>query len=750
MKLNIFKVVQSFPFCRQLDAMDCGPSCLRMIAQSYGKNFDLQSLRELSYITKNGVNLMGISEAAESIGFRTMGVRTSFEKLSKKAKLPCIVHWRQVHFAVVYRIVHKKANPFAKNSKEDISIFVADPAHGLIKYTEDEFRKSWVSTKQDGEEKGIAMFLEPTPYFYEAKVSEKQKISLTFLLNYLRPYKKLLWQLLWGLILASMLQLIFPFLTQAIVDQGIGQRNISFIYLVLAAQLSLVAGRASVEFIRRWILLHISSRINISLISDFLIKLMRLPMRFFDSKMAGDLIQRIGDHSRIEQFLTQSILNIIFAIINLTGFGIVLVIYNLKIFLVFAVGSFLYGIWIYIFMKKRGELDHKHFAQMSAHQGNLIQLIYGMQEIKLTGSEKQKRWEWEGIQAEIFKINIKSLYLGQWQQAGGVLISEIKNVLITVISASAVLSGHLSLGAMLSIQYIIGQLNGPIEQMVNFMHQAQDATLSLERLGEIHSKDDEEKPETNLVIEVPQNGSLILSDVSFKYGGTNSKEVIKNLSLHIPAGKITAIVGCSGSGKTTLLKLLLGFYPPIKGDILINDISLSQISFKEWRRHCGVVMQEGYIFNDTIANNIAPGIDEIDKTILFHAVNVANIKEFIEALPLKYNTKIGNEGHGLSQGQKQRILIARSVYKNPQFLFFDEATNALDANNEKIIMDNLNEFFKGKTVIVVAHRLSTVKNANQIVVLNKGEIVEQGSHNALIENRGAYFELVRNQLELGN
>jgi ATP-binding cassette subfamily B protein len=741
-----------FPFYHQHDAMDCGPACLRMIAHAYGRRYSLEFLREHSNISRRGVNLQGIGDAAETIGMRTMGIRTTFEKLSQKAQLPCIVHWKQVHFAVVYRIEKKKL-PFRSNDRrEQVWVHVADPAHGLLKYTEEEFKKCWITTRHEGEEKGIAMLLEPTPYFYEAEMPLSQPMSLRFLTNYLRPHKKMMWQLLWGILAGSLLQLVFPFLTQAIVDQGIGQQNIEFIYIVLAAQLALVAGRASIDFIRRWILLHVSTRVNISFISDFLTKLMRLPMKYFDAKLVGDLIQRINDHSRIENFLTQSLLSIVMAGISLVVLGLVLIVYDFKIFFIFLLGSIVYALWIHYFMKKRAELDHKNFAQKSMHQSNLIQLVQGMQEIKLTGSEKQKRWEWEGIQAEIFKIKTESLSLGQWQQGGAVMINEIKNVIITFVSASAVLSGDITLGAMLSIQYIIGQLHGPIEQLVGFMQQTQDANLSLERLGEIHRREDEEPDTagTDMHPQIDTASGIDVQSLSFQYNGPHSPVILKNVSLHIPSGKVTAIVGSSGSGKTTLVKLLLGFYPVVSGDIRIGNVLLSQASFKEWRRYCGVVMQDGYIFNDTIARNIAAGEDEIDKKQLLYAVTVANIRDFIESLPLKYNTRIGNEGNGISQGQKQRILIARAVYKNPNFIFFDEATNALDASNERIIMENLETFFRGRTVVVVAHRLSTVKNADRIVVLHNGEIIETGKHEELVAKRGAYYTLVSNQLELGN
>lgn len=730
-----------FPFYKQLDAMDCGPTCLRMIAKHYGKKFSVQQLRDQSYIQRTGVNMLGISEAAASIGMRTTAIRTTIDKLKQQSKIPCILHWNQIHFVVLYKIEKKKDKTW---------FYIADPGHGLLKYEESELKKCWISTSQGGMEKGIAMLLEVTPQFYETEPIKYERLSLWYLLRYARPYKKMVVQLILGLLGGSLLQLIFPFLTQTIVDQGIGHRNLNFIQLILIAQLMLVFSRTLIEVIRRTILLHISTRINVSLISDFLAKLMRLPMRFFDSKLAGDLIRRIEDHQYIEVFLTQSVLNILFSTVTITVLGIVLAIYNWTIFLIFLLFSLMYIGWIKLFMRKRADLNKKNFDQMSVNQNNLMQLIYGMQDIKLLGCEQQKRWEWENIQASLFHINIKSLNLEQWQQVGAVLINEVKNILITVLSATAVLNGEITLGIMLSIQYIIGQMQGPIHQFVNFMREGQDARLSLERLGEIHGKSDEEVEGEEYIDKVSGTDSIALQNIFFTYGSEKSKKIIKGLTLDIPAGKTTAIVGLSGSGKTTLIKLMLGFYPPTEGTIKVGDQSLQKISFKEWRKHCGVVMQEGYIFSDTIANNIAPDSVEIDKERLLYAVEMANIREFIESLPLKYNTMIGNTGQGLSQGQKQRLLIARAIYRNPDYLFFDEATNALDTDNEKVIQNNLDRFFKGKTVVIVAHRLSTVKNADNIVVLKEGNIVESGTHEELICLQGDYYGLVKNQLELNN
>jgi ATP-binding cassette subfamily B protein len=727
----------SFQFYLQHDAMDCGPACLRMIAAHYGRRHSLEGLREKAHISREGVSMLGISEAAESIGFRTVGALLTFEKLAE-APLPCIVHWNQNHFVVVYKI------------KKD-TVYVADPASGKITYTREEFCRCWLSAKREGKEEGVVLLLEPTPDFYLNR-EEDEKINrkgFGFLFTYLRPYKKLVFQLFLGLLFGSLLQLIFPFLTQSVVDIGINSRNIGFVYLVLIAQLMLTLSSSAVEFIRGWILLHLGTRINIALISDFLIKLMRLPMEYFDTKMTGDILQRIGDHSRIQNFLTNSSLSILFSMFNIVIFGIILCLYSLKIFGIFLVGSALYFCWVWIFMKRRAELDHKNFAQQSANQSNIIQLVTGMQEIKLNACEQQKRWEWEHIQAKLFRLRVKGLALGQYQDSGAVLINQTKNILITVLVAQLVITGQMTLGMMLSVQYIIGQLNGPVDQLIGFFRQTQDAKLSLERLSEIHGKEDEESVNERKIQDIPKNRDIRMTDADFSYDKTSvGEQVLKNINLTIPAHRQTAIVGMSGSGKTTLVKLLLGFYPLQKGVIHLGENRLDSYSWREWRKRCGVVMQDGFIFSDSIARNIAPGEEFIDGEKLLHAVTVANIREFIESLPLAYNTKIGSEGHGLSQGQKQRILIARAVYKNPEFIFFDEATNALDANNERTIMDNLSEFFKGKTVVVVAHRLSTVRNADRIVVLEKGEIVETGTHEELTVKQSAYYHLVKNQLEL--
>ncbi|KOH43325.1 peptidase domain-containing ABC transporter [Sunxiuqinia dokdonensis] len=734
--------MKRFPHYKQPDAMDCGPTALRIVAKYYGKHYNLHVLRELTYKSREGVSLLSLSDAAEKIGFRTQGVRLGFEQL-EEATFPCILHWNQNHFVVVYKI---------RSNRSGAVVFISDPAVGLLQYSKDEFLRCWASTKEDGEQKGIALFMEPTPDFYSEKGEKVNKAGFRYLLKYIKPYRRLILQLILGFLTGSLLSLILPFLTQAIVDVGIATNNLNFIVLVLVAQLVLTISQTAVGFVRSWIMLHVSVRVGISLISDFLIKLMKLPIRFFDTKMIGDLRQRIDDNQRIQSFLTGNLISMSFGVFMFIIYSFIMAYYDLRILLVFYAGSILYVTWILLFLKRRKEIDYKRFAVSADNQSNIYQLITGMQEIKLNSCEKQKRWEWERIQTSMFRVSIKGLMLQQNQQAGSVFINQAKNILISFISAKAVIEGDLTLGMMVAVQYIIGQLNSPINEFIGFIQTAQDAKISLERLGEIHEREEEEPADMQKIEELPVQSqrTLKIENLSFHYEGPRSPRVLKDINLTIPENKITAIVGASGSGKTTLLKLLLGFYPPNEGKISLGDIEFQQFSMDMWRKKCGTVMQDGYIFSDTIANNIAVADDIPDKDRLFHSVTTANIREYIEGLPLRYNTKIGQEGVGLSQGQKQRILIARAVYKNPEFLFFDEATNALDANNEKEIMSNLDEFFQGKTVVTVAHRLSTVKNADQIIVLDKGEITEIGTHSELVDRKGTYYNLVKNQLELGS
>jgi ATP-binding cassette subfamily B protein len=730
--------MSNFPFYKQLDKMDCGPTCLKMVAKFYGKKFSSETLRRNSKLSKDGVSLLGISHSAEIIGLKTLGVTITFEQLVNDIPKPCIAHWNQNHFVVI--------TPNVNNLK----LIIADPAEGIIEYTKADFLKSWLATTDDKEPKGIALILEPTPAFFEQANEKNKGIGWSLLTRYTLKYKVQILNLFLGLLLGSLLQLIFPFLTQSIVDTGINTNNLNFIQLILIAQFTLFFARTAVEFIRSRILLFVSTHINLALLSDFWIKLMKLPLNFFDTKQTGDILQRINDHKRIESFITGTALQTIFSIFSLITFSVVLLYYNNIIFTIFITGSILYFLWIRLFLKYRRQLDYKRFTALSKENSTTMQLILGMQEIKLNNAEYLKRWEWEGLQSAVFNLNLKSLSLSQYQQAGAFFINEGKNIFISYIVATLVLSGQLTLGAMLAIQYIIGQLNSPVEQLIQFTQQAQDAKISLERLNEIHQLDDEESNEIVFTNHLSSNHSITLNNLSFTYPGAGNEPVLKNINTVFPSGKVTAIVGMSGSGKTTILKLIQKFYEHYEGNIKIGENSLKTISPYYWRSVTGSVMQDGFIFSDSIEKNIAVGDENPNYEKINHACKVANILSFVENMPLGFNTKIGVEGNGISAGQKQRILIARAVYKNPDFLFFDEATNALDTNNEKVIMENLQAFFTFKTVIVVAHRLSTVKNADKIIVLQDGEIIEEGHHEELARKKGKYYELVKNQLEFGN
>ena len=732
-----------FPLYKQLDAMDCGPTCLRMVAKYYGRSISLEYLRNKSQYGKAGISMLGLSDAAEAIGLKSVGAKLSFEQLINDAPHPAIIHWDHYHFVVL--------TPGSTKNK----LIIADPAKGLIKLNREEFLKHWISTTEHETGKGTTLLLESTPTFKEMDFTDEEqnvkiKIGWSYLFGYVKEHKSYFFQIVLGLLLGSVLQLILPYLTQSIVDTGINSRDINFIQIVLAAQLMLLFSQTVVEFIRSRILLHISTRINISLLSGFWAKLLKLPMQFFDSKHPGDIIQRIGDHHRIENFLTGTALNTIFSIVNLILFSFVLLSYSTSIFIIFIAGSLLYLFWIRFFLTYRRKLDYQRFTIASKENNATMQLVYGMQEIKLNNAENTYRWAWEGLQAGLFKLNFKSLSLTQYQQVGAFFINQGKNILITFIVANLVIEGKLTMGMMLAIQYIIGQLNSPIEQLIGFSQQAQDARISLERLNDIHVLDNEEPANKQLNHHLPQEQSISIKNLSFTYPGAGNEPVLKNINLIIPQGKVTAIVGMSGSGKSTLIKLLLRFYESYKGDIHLGSANLKIISPKFWRSVCGSVMQDSFIFNDNIRKNITVTDDKVDNERLVNACKTANILSFIESLPLGFYTKLGAEGNGISGGQKQRLAIARAVYKNPQFIFFDEATNSLDANNEKVILENLQQFFNGKTAIVVAHRLSTVKNADKIVVLENGEIAEEGTHAELTLIKGKYYELVKNQLELGS
>ncbi|MRX38659.1 ATP-binding cassette domain-containing protein [Flavobacterium sp. LC2016-23] len=738
---------KKFPHFHQYDFMDCGPTSLKMVCKFHGKNVDLAYLREISFINGQGTTFAGLVDAAEKLGLATMGLSVTFNDLAEELSLPCIVHWRQRHYAVVYKISNNK-------------VIVGDPANfDLITYSKKDFLKGWLSSKNINEDsEGLLLTLEPTPLFYESDNNSTTKTNLlSFLNKYFKPHQKYIAQVLLGLLFGTFLQLIFPFLTQQIVDTGINTRNINFIYLILIAQIVLFISQSALNITRNWIVLHVTSRMNLRMLSDFIIKLMKLPIIYFDSRATGDILQRINDNNRIQTFLSTTTLDVLFSTLTLVVFSFILAYFNLFLFIVFIIGSAFYIVWILLFMKRRAEMDFRYFDQAASNQNTTIQLIDGMQEIKLNGSEKRRRWDWEALQTRLFKLNIKNLVLTQTQNEGGKFIDQLKNIIISFIAAKAVIDGQMTLGTMLSVQYIIGQMNVPINNFLGFIRNYQDAKLSLLRLSEIHNKADEEPLETEFINEFTGDKSIRIENLNFRYGSSASEMVLKNINIILPEGKVTAIVGSSGSGKTTLLKLLLKFNEPTSGSIYVGNTNLKSFGFNFWRANCGAVMQDGYIFADSISRNISESDINgmIDKKKLMLASEIANIAEFIEDLPNGYKTKIGSSGIGISGGQKQRILIARAVYKNPEYIFFDEATSSLDANNETVIMRNLDNFFKNgskgnKTVVVIAHRLSTVKKADQIIVLNKGEIVESGNHNELVVKKGFYYGLVKNQLELGD
>ena len=725
----------------QHDSMQCGIACLQMVCKYFGREYSMDSLSKLCFATTEGVSLLGINEAANTLGLHATCARATTSILSE-VPLPCILHWNQNHFVVLYKVKNRK------------KFYVADSGKGLVTYNLNEFKKHWISTRANGEDKGIAMFLETTPAFFTYKMkgeeNVKEKRSFCFLFGYVKKYRKYFGQIILGLIVGSLLQLVLPFLTQSIVDVGIKNQDIGFVWLILLGQLMLTISRTAIDFIRRWLLLHISLRINISLVSDFFIKLLKLPMSFFDTKLMGDLMQRMNDHSRVNNFLTQQTLNITFAMLTFMVFSVVLFFYNKLVFAIFLLGSILYGGWMTLFLKRRKVLDYELFEQQAINNNKTYEFITSMQEIKLQDCEQRRRWEWEDTQADLFGVQMKSLKLQQIQEAGSIFINEVKDIIITVVAATAVIHGQMTLGMMLAVQYIIGQLNSPVEQLMNFFYSLQDVKISLERINEIHQMDDENGKEGLKTSIENKDEGINIKNIMFKYNPHALHETIDDVNIHIPQGKVTAIVGASGSGKTTLIRLMLGYYPVLEGQINIGNTDINTINKKWWRRQCGVVMQDGVIFSESIARNIAVDDGNIDKERLLKAAEIACIKDYVMALPLKFNTKIGRDGVGLSQGQKQRILIARAVYKNPDYIFLDEATNSLDANNERSIVENLDKFYKGKTVVIVAHRLSTVKNADQIVVIDQGKVVEIGNHESLTAKRGAYYNLVKNQLELGN
>ena len=710
--------------------MDCGPTCLAMIAQASGAYFSLDQLREWAGINRQGVSLHGLGLAAERMGYATLPMMLDLEMLRTHAPLPAILHWRQRHFVVLVKLGRRHA-------------WIADPASGLLRLSIQELCEGWL---ESGPEAAV-LLLETTPAF-PTQSQKERRTGFAFLYSYLKPHRRLFVQLFLGMLVGAALQLIFPLLTQALVDTGVGLRQYAFIHLLLAAQLMLLLSRTTVDFVRGWIVLYIGSRMNLRLVSDFLSHLMRLPIAFFDTKRTGDLMQRIGDHYRIERFLTGTVSQIALSMLNLLIFGLVLALYDRTILGVFLLGTAAYVGWIMLFLQRRKRLDMQRFEAQRTHQDSLLQLFLGMQDIKLHNAEGKLHWQWQLIQARLYHIQMGALKLDQWQKGGAILIHETQNLLITFLAAHAVLRGDITLGMMLSVQYILGQLNGPIDQLIAFVNAAQDARLSLQRLAEIHDQTQEEPDSCMMVQQLPTLGEIRFMQVDFSYPGSLSP-VLRELSLTIPSGKVTAIVGASGSGKTTLLKLLLKFYEPSSGQIRVGAYPLERIAHETWRGQVGTVLQDSFLLDDTIAANISLGSAQIDHGLMAQAIEVANLQEFLDRLPLGLQTKVGMQGVGLSQGQKQRLLIARAVYLDPALILFDEATNALDASNERAILGRLETWFAGRTVVVVAHRLSTVRHADQIIVLDQGQVVEIGTHDTLSSARGHYFELVKNQLELG-
>ncbi|HEY1163819.1 MAG TPA: peptidase domain-containing ABC transporter [Chitinophaga sp.] len=725
---------RSFPFYKQSDAMDCGPTCLKMIAAYHGRVYPLQFLRHACKISPQGVTFADLIAAAEQLGFKTLSAELPFSILAKKAPLPCILHWDKQHFVVLYRVTEKE-------------VWIADPALGRrSRYSISEFTAAWQLEPGFGR----ALFLEPTPVFFEAPPVSEQRASLRSLLPYVKAHRKSGWPVVGTLLLLSLFSLLTPLLTQAVVDKGIRQQQISLLLLICAAQLMLFLGRMVMDFIRARLLLKIGARTGIGMLKDFLHKLMRLHFSFFDNRQAGDNMQRVTDNQRMEDFLTSSLVSFVMAMVTLLVLGGMLLYYNWQIFLLFTVLSAAGIIWAGAFAEKRSRLDQKRFRILAANQDTLMEIFSAIQEIKLTGSEVARATHWEKLQEQSFSVKLESLKLDQFIQGVAMFINETRNVLITCLSAILVIKGHLSLGAMLAVTYVCGQLNAPVTQLTEFIRIAQHTRFSLRRMAEVHNEPDEDPPHAPYIAPAMVSGKdICLQQVSFQYGHKHAPFVLKNISLQIPAGKVTAIVGTSGSGKTTLLKLLLKFYQPVQGEIFVGDTNLQQLPAKAWRRYCGAVMQDGYVFRDTIANNICTGATHRDEARLQEACKMANIHDFFAAMPFGYETHIGKDGYGLSEGQVQRLLIARLIYRNPSLVLLDEATNSLDAYNERAIINNLQGFFAGKTVVVVAHRLSTVKHADQILVMDKGAIVESGTHEALTADRGAYYQLIKNQLELG-
>lgn len=723
-----------FKVDRQLDSSDCGAACLQMIARYHGKVYNLIFLKERIFVGKQGVSLLNIARGAESLGFRTLNVKLTIDFLKENKPVPCIIHINGNHFVVLYKI---SKNLFTKK----IYYHVADPAHGLVQYTESEFVSAWINDNA-----GIALLLTPKNNLEEGEQHETS--SIRQLWKYFKPFKVYFFNLLIGLIGVSLISFILPFFTQSIVDKGIGGKDVRFIAAILIAQIMLLTGQLVINFIRSWVLLHVNVRVSINIISDFLSKLMRIPIKFFDGKSQGDIMQRIQDHRLIESFLTNGVLNTFFSLINVAIFSIVLGIYGLIYLVLFWVGSIISVLWTWGFNEKRKRINYIRFQRNRENQDSIFEILHGMEEIKLNNNDLQRKWEWQKIQIKLFRLNLSNLKLEQFQNVGNFFINQLKNTILIFFTSKAVIDGSITLGVMMSISYIIGLLNSPIEQLTEFIRTLQDTKLSMERLTELQFVEDEYKAKNQeIYVAINNQDDILIRELSFGYEGPVTKLVLKNLNIKFEGGKTTAIVGPSGCGKTTLMKLLLNYYQPHSGSIQIGDVPINQISVREWRDQIGSVMQNGYIFSDTVINNVTMR-NEVDQEWLEYILSIANCDDFVYKLPFGLQTKIGSSGINLSTGQKQRLLIARALYKKPEIIIFDEATSALDTKNELEISNNLNKFFENKTAIIIAHRLSTVKNADNIIVMDQGRIIESGSHNELVRLKGFYFNLIENQLEL--
>jgi ATP-binding cassette, subfamily B, bacterial len=722
-----------FPKEHQLDKMDCGPTCLKIVSKYYGRYYSLALLRDLCGTTREGVSISNITNGAERIGLKTRVVKCSVKQLSEEVPLPCIVHWKSHHFVVVYKIKKNR-------------IYISDPASGLVSYPLKEFTRSWL---QRNSKKGVVIGLQPEADFHELDLEDhvQNQKSYRSVLGYFRPYRKNILTLVLIMLFATALQASLPFITRAIIDVGVHTSDVDFINIMLIAHAVILISITFSNAVRDWITMHLTARINISLISDYLVKLMKMPITFFENKLIGDILQRAQDHQRIRDFIMGSSLNLVFSSITFLVFSIILFIFDRTIFWCFTGGSMIYLGWVLGFLEVRKRLDTNYFGLMAKDQSYWVETISSMQDIKVNNYEQNKRWKWENLQAKLYKVNVKLLSVTNFQTQGAQLIDGMKNLLITVICAKSVISGEMTFGIMVSTLIIIGMLNGPLHQFIQFAISAQVARISLKRINEIHALPDEENHIDVYQAEIPRGRDIRADRLTFQYV-PKSPFVIQNVSFIIPTGKITAIVGDSGSGKTTLLKIILRLYEPTYGNLHIGNLNLGNVSLKKWRKMCGVVLQDGKIFNDTVLNNIVLGAEEIDHDLLERAVSLANINHEIESMPKGYSTKLGEQGRGMSGGQKQRILIARALYKNPEFLFLDEATNALDTINEKKIVDALEEAFIGRTVVIIAHRLSTIRKADQIIVMKNGRISEIGSHESLIEKRGHYYDLVSTQAAL--